>query len=153
MFVLLAALPYIAAIALYVMTAKDLVRDAEGEVPSNWNWKLVAPVVVGALTPLALAASDGVSTADRGVLLSVTGLAIVFGIVAMTAMRGQYAFFRLQRPVSLGRVKFTNVPRWKIIVGAGAVILCYGAVVNVLIAGKTHEGSTETKSAKEAAPQ
>jgi hypothetical protein len=135
MSVLLAVLPYVASIGLYGFTAKDVVSSGEGEAPSNWNWKLVVPVVVGALTPLALAASDGLSGTERGALLSVTGVAIVFGIGAMTLMRDESAFFGLQQPVFVGKAKLTNIPRWKLLVGTGAIVLCYGAVVNVIVAG------------------
>jgi hypothetical protein len=134
---LLAGLPYVAAIALYWLTASNMVTDAKGEVPSNWNWRLVGPVMVGGLTPLALAASDGVDGSQQAILLSAPAIAIVFTVVLMAALWDGSGFFRLQRPISAGPVNYTRFPRWRVVVLAGTAVLGYGAVVNVMVAGQT----------------
>ena len=152
MLVLLAALPYVSAIALYWLTANDLVADADGEIPSNWNWRLVAPVMVAGFTPLALATSEGVSSSDRNLLISATAVAMFFTAVFMTALRDKSGFFRIQRPISVNSVNFTRLARWKAIVAIGTVILCYGAVVNVFVAAKTDSGdASEQKTLREGA--
>jgi hypothetical protein len=134
MFVLLAALPYVGTIALYWLTTGDLFRDAKGVVPSNWNWRLVAPVMIGGLTPVALAAKSGLNNSDRGLLLTATGLAILFTLIGMGVLRDGRRFFGLQMPVSIGTRKFNRIPRWRVVLIAGSVLLCYGAVINVIVA-------------------
>jgi len=145
---LLAALPYVATIALYWLTTNDLIRDAEGEIPSNWNWRLVVPVLVGGLTPLALAASDSVTPANRTLLLSATALAILFTVLFMAALRDGSGFFKLQRPISIGSLNLARFPRWRLILVVGTAILCYGAVANVVVAGKTDTQSGQSTVSK-----
>jgi len=144
--VLLAALPYVATIALYWLTTSGLIKDAEGEAPSNWNWRLVAPVLVGGLTPLALAASDSVTGSNRTFLLSTTALAILFTVLLMAALQVGSGFFKLQRPISIGSLNLTRFPRWRLILVVGTAILCYGAVTNVIVAGKTEAPNSQTPS-------
>jgi hypothetical protein len=134
MFVLLATLPYIGAIAMYWLTTGDLFRDARGVVPSNWNWRLVAPVMIGGLTPLALAAKGGVDRADRGLLLTATGLAILFTLIGMGVLRDGKRFFGLQTSLTIGTRKLSRVPRWRVILIVGTILLCYGGTVNVIVA-------------------
>ncbi len=134
MFVLLAALPYVGTIALYWLTTSDLFRDAKGIVPSNWNWRLVAPVMVGGLTPLALASRSGVDSSERGLLLTATGLAILFTLIGMGVLRDGKRFFGLQTLLTVGGKKFSRVPRWRVVLIVGTLILCYGAVINVIVA-------------------
>lgn len=142
MLTLLAALPYVAAIALYWLTTGDAVGDAEGEAPSNWKWRFVGPVMVGGLTPLALAATNGISGASRTLLLLTTAMAILFTVLIMAAVKESH-FFRLLRPLSIGAVNFSRFPRWRIIVVVGTAVLCYGAVVNVIVAGNTESKSED----------
>jgi hypothetical protein len=132
--VLLAPLPYVGAIVMYWFTSASLFRDAEGVAPSNWNWRLVAPVMVGGLTPLALAAKSGLDGVQRGALLSATAAAIVFTLVGMGLLRDDKKFFRLQLALSEGDAKNPRALKWRILVIAGTLVLVYGAIVNVLVA-------------------
>jgi hypothetical protein len=132
--VLLALLPYGGTIALYWLTSADLFREGRGAAPSNWNWRLVAPIVVGGLTPLALAARSDVGGSDRGWLLSATGVAILFALICMTLLRNDERFFGLQLEVVIKRKKIGRLPRWRVLVAGGTLLLCYGAAVNVVAA-------------------
>lgn len=133
MLVLLAALPYAGAIAMYWLTASNLFKEANGVVPGNWNWRLVAPVMVGGLTPLALAPRDGLTSTERGLLLSGTALAIVYTLVCMTVLRDGKKFFRVQIPVT-SRGK-SRLSRWRVMLLVGTAVLCWGAAANVIVVG------------------
>ena len=133
MSVLLAPLPYLGAILMYWFTSAGLFRDAEGAPPSNWSWRFVAPVMVGGLTPLALAAKNGLDAVQRAALLSATAAAIVFTIVAMGLLREQ-KFFRVQLKISDGDGKNPRLEWRHLFVGAGTLILVYAALMNVLVA-------------------
>jgi hypothetical protein len=132
---LLAALPYAGAIAMYWLTVTNVFKEAKGTVPDNWNWRLVAPVMVGGLTPLALAPRDGLDSTERGLLLSVTALAIFFTLICMTVLRDDKKFFRMQIPVTV--LDRSLLPRWRTMLLLGTLVLCWGAVVNVVVAGAT----------------
>ena len=134
MSVLLAPLPYVGAIVMYWFTSASLFRDAEGAVPSNWSWRLIAPVMVGGLTPLALAAKNGLDGVQRGALLTATAAAIVFTLVGMGLLRDDRKFFRLQLALSEGNAKNPRALKWKILVMVGTLVLLYGAIVNILVA-------------------
>lgn len=132
---LLALIPYIVAIILYWQTAFDLFADAKTRAPGSWNWRLLSPVLLGGLTPLALAARDEIRTGQRVLLLTVTALALVYTIVGMTFLRGGERFFDIQTPVALAGHQFKFLLRWRLIVIFGSAILAYGSVATVIVAG------------------
>lgn len=136
MLLLLAALPYIGAVVVYWLNTANLFRDAEVMAPSNWNWRLVAPVMVGGLTPLALAAKTGLMDEERWLLLSATGVAILYTLVSMGVLRGERKFFRLQIAIGFGDKKFRNWPRWRPVALMGSLVLVYAATVNMIVAGR-----------------
>jgi hypothetical protein len=135
-FLLLATFPYIGAIALYWQASSNLFRGAKGEPPSNWSWLLVAPVILGGLTPLALAGRSDLTGSERALLLTATALAILFALVYMGMLRDGQKFFHLQVPLTVRGRTFDRVPRWYLLIFLGSAVLCYGAVVNLMVASK-----------------
>jgi hypothetical protein len=131
---LLAALPYVGALAVYWLNADALFRDAGATAPSNWNWRLVTPVMVGGLTPLALAAKSGLPDEQRWLLLSATGLAILYTLISMGIFRDSKKFFQLQLPAGMGNHTFRKWPKWRAFLLVGSLVLIYAAVVNMVVA-------------------
>lgn len=134
MLLLLAALPYVGALAVYWLNTDALFRDAGAAAPSNWNWRLVTPVMVGGLTPLALAAKSGLQDEQRWLLLSATGLAILYTLISMGIFRDSKKFFQLQLPTGMGNRAFRKWPRWRAFLLVGSLVLIYAAVVNMVVA-------------------
>lgn len=134
MLLLLAALPYVGALAVYWLNTAALFRDAEATAPSNWNWRLVTPVMVGGLTPLALAAKSGLQDDQRWLLLSATGLAMLYTLISMGIFRDTKKFFRLQLPAGVGNHAFHKWPKWCAFTLVGSLVLVYAAVVNMVVA-------------------
>jgi hypothetical protein len=131
---LLAALPYIGALVVYWVNSDALFRDAGASAPSNWNWRLVTPVMVGGLTPLALAAKSGLPDGERWLLLSATGLAILYALVSMGTLRDSKKFFRLQLPIGMGNHTFHKWPKWRVLLLVGSLVFIYAATVNMVVA-------------------
>lgn len=134
MSVLLAPLPYVGAIMMYWFTSSNLFNEPREVAPSNWNWRFIAPVMVGGLTPLALAAKNGLDPTQRGALLSATAAAIIYTLVGMGRLQNQRKFFRLQLELSEGNAKNPRALRWRIWVAVGTAVLIYGAAVNIIVA-------------------
>ncbi len=132
---LLALIPYIASIIMYAMASAELFHAHSDDTPTNWNWRFVAPITLAGLTPLSLAARHGVTSGDRSLLLSEPAIAIIYTIVAMSSLRDSDRFYSLQKPVGTTTVKFTRLPRWRLVWCIGALIIIYGAVINVIVAG------------------
>lgn len=134
MLLLLAALPYLGTLAVYWLNTAALFRDAGATAPSNWNWRLVTPVMVGGLTPLALAAKSGLQDEQRWLLLSATGLAMLYTLISMGVYRDTQKFFRLQLPVGVGNRTFRKWPKWGAFLLVGSLVLIYAAIVNMVVA-------------------
>lgn len=132
---LLAVLPYCAAVAVYWQTASSLFSESRTTVPSNWNWRLVFPVAVGGLTPLALAAKSGLDSDERGLLLSVPGVSIIFSVVFMGALWGTARYYWAREPIHFLR-RWRSAPRWLAVVATGSMVLVYGATTNVIVANQ-----------------
>ena len=132
---LLALVPYLVAIILYWQAASDLFADAKTRAPGNWSWRLLSPVLLGGLTPLALAAREDISSGQRVLLLTVSVFAIVYTILGMSFLRGGQRFFNIQTSVAIAGHKFSFLLRWHLIVFLGSVILAYGSVATVIVAG------------------
>jgi hypothetical protein len=132
---LLALVPYIVAIILYWQTASDLFADAKDRAPGSWSWRLLSPVLLGGLIPLALAARNEISAGQRVLLLTVTAAALVYTILGMAFLRGGERFFGIQTPVALSGHQFNFLVPWRLIVFFGSVILAYGATATVVVAG------------------
>jgi hypothetical protein len=131
---LLAACPYIAALASYWASAWDLFRTENETAPPNWNWRLVAPVLAGGLTPLALASKQtGIDATERGLLLSSVAAAILFVVVLLPFLQGNKPYLWLQRAIPIGRRELRWLPWRRFFVGLGSVILVYGASVNIAV--------------------
>jgi len=134
--VLLALIPYVASVIMYAVASTELFREHSGlDAPSNWNWRFVAPVTLGGLTPLSLAARHGIDSGDRFMLLTEPAVAILYTIIAMSTLRDVDKFNALLKPVGTARVKYAKLPLWRIVWMAGALIILYGAVINVVVAG------------------
>jgi len=131
---LLAALPYAGALVVYWLNTDALFRDAGATAPSNWNWRLVTPVMVGGLTPLALAAKSGLQDEQRWLLLSATGLAMLYTLVSMGVFRDPQKFFQLQLPVGIGDRTLRKWPKWRAFLLVGSLVFIYAAVVNMVVA-------------------
>lgn len=132
---LLALIPYVASIIMYAMASGEIFRAGGTETPTNWNWRFVAPVTVAGLTPLSLAARHGVSSGDRSLLLSEPAIAIIYTIIAMSSLRDSDRFHSLQKPIGTATIKFSRLLRWRLVWFMGALIVMYGAVINVIVAG------------------
>lgn len=131
----LALVPYVVAIVLYWQMASDLFADAKKRAPGSWNWRLLSPVLLGGLTPLALAAREDITSGQRVLLITVSVFAIVYTILGMSLLRGRQRFFDIQTPVAVAGHKFDFLPRWCLVAFLGSTILAYGAVVTVIVAG------------------
>jgi len=131
--VLLAALPYVATIIYYWIGTGAIFRAQTA--PSSWSWRLIGPVLVGGFTPIALAAKAGLQDGERWLLLSATGVAVLFTLVGMGLLREESHYFKLQVAVGIGSRSFTKWPRWKFVMLLGSLVLAYGAAVNVIVAG------------------
>ncbi|MGO9760576.1 MAG: hypothetical protein ACLP1Q_04865 [Solirubrobacteraceae bacterium] len=132
---LLAVVPYLGSVAMYWFTASDLFGGSDSEPPSNWNWRFVVPVLVGGLTPLALAARNNVNGNDRAFLVLAAMAGIMFTIITMGVLKKEKSFFRIQDPIAIKRTKYDRLPRWRLIVGVGTLLLCCGAAANIVAAG------------------
>jgi hypothetical protein len=131
--VLLGLAPYAVAIVVYCVNTADIFGGSRPGAPSNWNWRLVAPVVVGGLTPLGLASSTEIAGSERGLLLSGTAAAVVFGVLTLSVLRSDRAYFRVQLPVTVGQQALRWLPWRHVIVGVGIVILAYCATTNLVV--------------------
>ena len=131
---LLAALPYVAALAVYWVNTDALFRDAGAVAPSNWNLRIVTPVLVAGITPLALAAKSGLHDHQRWLLLSATGIAMLYTLISLGILRDSKKFFRLQLPLGVGERTFTKWPRWRGFLMVGTLVVVYAAVVNMVVA-------------------
>lgn len=68
-------------------------------------------------------------------LLTEPAVAILYTIIAMSTLRDVDKFNALLKPVGTARVKYAKLPLWRIVWMAGALIILYGAVINVVVAG------------------
>lgn len=132
---------------MYWQAAASLFGDATTVVPSNWSWRLVAPVVAGGLAPLAVAASGGLDDSQRVLLLVASGVASLFSLVCMGFLRRDETFFSLKKTFTVLGKNVFNLPRWGIVAAAGTLVLCCVGGINVLVAAK------DANSAPTSAPQ
>lgn len=133
MSVLLAGVPYAAAILVYWRTIANMFREAEGKPPANWSWRLMSPVMVSGLTPLALLPREGLSSDERSLLVLGPILGAFFMIAGMSILRDNTKFYRMQIHVTaFGR---NRMPRWHVIVLLGSAILLASGVINVAVVG------------------
>lgn len=137
MLVLLAAVPYAVAILANWLIVSQIFRPGEVSEaqPGMWTAFLLTPVAIGGLTPIALAARKGVSSSDRDLLALAAVLAFAFTVVALVAFSDSGRALRLQRPVSLRGMSVSWLPGWRLVLILGSVLLAFGAITNIIVAG------------------
>ena len=134
MFVLLAAIPYLVTFYFYWVDSADLFRNARGRIPANAGLRLIVPVAIGGLTPLALASKNkGLSGDDRLILLSSTAFSILYLIVVMAALRTVTTFLSLYHPILVRNHVLKFVRGRVALVIVGLLIICYAAAVNIAV--------------------
>jgi hypothetical protein len=146
MFVLLAVVPYAVTVVFYALDSNDLFRRAAGQIPPNAALRLIVPVIIGGLTPLALASKNtGLSGSDRLILSSATAFSAMYVVVVLIALRSATVFlslyhpFRLRRPtVCLHPLRLgwpsVQLPRGRhVLVSLGLAVIAYGAGVNIAV--------------------
>jgi NO-binding membrane sensor protein with MHYT domain len=137
MLVLLAAIPYAVAIVSNWLTVGQTFKPgtSRGVEPGSWSTALLVPVAIGGLTPIALAARKGVSSYDRGLLGLSVALSIAFAVVTMVTLADPDRALKLQNDVTIGRMNLPWLPRWRLVLIIGSLLLVFGAVTNVIVAG------------------
>jgi hypothetical protein len=135
--VLLAVLPYAAAIAANWLIVSDAFRPGadESSEAASYGGVLLAPVAIGGLTPVALAAHKGVSSTDRQLLWLSAALALFFCGVTQVALSGGQRAHRLQHGLSLGPVNLDWLPGWRLVLLLGSSLLVFAAVISVIVDG------------------
>lgn len=132
---LLSVLPYVAVITVYVDTYRTLFAQRSAPRPDAWRWLLVRPVLIGTLTPLALAGKMGLASGTRIWLLSAVGFGIVATLLSLTWLRDN-AYPRLFLPVRCGRWT-TKFPSHRLLLVCGIALIGYAGCLNVWAAGQT----------------
>jgi hypothetical protein len=135
--VLLAALPYAAAIIVNWLIVSDAFRPGadDSTEAASYGGVLLAPVAIGGLTPVALAAHKGVSSADQQLLWLATALALLFCGIAQVALSGGQRARRLQHSLSLGPVNLDWLPGWRLVLLLGSALLVFAAIISVIVDG------------------
>jgi hypothetical protein len=133
--VLLGALPFAAAIIANWMIVSDAFRLGAGESTEvvSYGGVLLAPVAIGGLTPIALAAHKGVSGSDQQLLWLATALVLVFCGLAQVALSDGRRAQRLQHGLSLGPVTLEWLPGWRLVLLLGSALLVFAAVISVVV--------------------
>jgi hypothetical protein len=133
--VLLAALPYAAAIIANWVIVSDAFRLDAGESAEavSYGGVLLAPVALGGLIPIALAAHKGVSSSDQHLLWLATALTLFFCSITQVALSGGHRAQRLQHGLSLGPVTLEWLPAWRIVLLLGSALLVFAAVISVIV--------------------
>jgi len=130
--VLFALVPYVAALWVYGLAAREVFSSAGGQRPKDADWRLLVPVVIGGgLTPLAVAAK----ATDGSYMLLLTSpsvLAFAFALVVVRLLRSTTSFLRLYVPVALARTAHPLRGR-HVLVGCGVLIVAYGAVLSCCV--------------------
>jgi hypothetical protein len=137
MLVLLAALPYAVATAANWLIVGQAFRTGDGgeAEPGIRNALLLAPVAIGGLTPMALVARRNVSGSDRALLSLAAILAVAFTVLLTLALSDTDRALSLQKEVAFGRVRLSRIERWQVVLVIGSVLLLFGAVANIIVAG------------------
>jgi hypothetical protein len=117
---------------VYWLTAGEWFKHSAGKLQPNAGWRIAVPVVVGGgLTPLAAAAQT--DNNQIPVLLSPSGMAFIFVLIVLWAVRDQKAFLRLLRPAGISGSGRTRLQGRHLLVGVGVLIIWYGAAINIIV--------------------
>ncbi len=129
----LALAPYLAGLALYIASYRDLYEPLAPEEPRLWLWKTLAPVLTSALTPLVVAGSRDTTGPQLRELLSASVASILFVVVAFATL-APAAYFKMQVPLGLRRWEVPGVTPARILLALGSVSIasCAGVTLHVI---------------------
>jgi hypothetical protein len=137
----LALVPYVGSAALYYVISKDLFARAQGVMPDDLSFQLVAPVVVAGFIPLAVSANT--SGSNVAWLASASVVSMGIAVILLATLRDRKRFTRLFVPRDgiLGR----HVIGRRLLVALGVIAICYGGAVNQIVAGDTGSSTKKPK--------
>lgn len=130
MLVFIALIPFVLAMASYVRSYRDLFVPLQEKEPTSWQWKASQPILTSAVSPLVLAAKEGLAAVDILLLIGVSlGALVAFTLISISMARVSY--FKTQVPMGVLRWEFRPA------ITPARLVFAIGLVVIAATAGGT----------------
>lgn len=123
---------YAVSLFIFLGTSRELFWPIRPVEPVGWQWQVVRPLLLTAMTPIALAGSAGVSEHGRGQLIFVGLCAIAISVGIFTVL-GRTRYQSMKVDLGTRKVAVRGLSRATTVCGTGTIVIasCLGVSLAV----------------------